>query len=128
MLGLLLGAETAPEVGKQSSLLFGVVEVMEGAKATEVGPVVSLLLLLVVEGAKATEVGTVVSLGLLLGAEKVAEVGGLLSLLFWVYEAVESTEILDMPRDTLRSSRNRRLSKNFCDRVLFDYVSFIRLP
>ena len=31
-------------------------------------------------------------------------------------------------RDTLRSSRNWRLSKGFCDRVLFDYVSFIRLP
>ena len=32
-----------------------------------------------------------------------------------------------VPRGTLRSSQNHHLSKRFCDRVLFDYVSFIRL-
>ena len=29
-----------------------------------------------------------------------------------------------VPRGTLRSSQNHHLSKRFCDRVLFDYVSF----
>ena len=41
---------------------------------------------------------------------------------------LEITAVSDIPRGTLRSSRNRRLSEHFCDRVLFDYVSFIRLP
>ena len=39
-----------------------------------------------------------------------------------------TTAVSDIPRGTLRSRRNRCLSKHFCDRVLFDYVSFIRLP
>ena len=38
------------------------------------------------------------------------------------------TAVLDIPRDTLRSSQNRRLSEHFCDWVLFDYVNFIQLP
>ena len=38
------------------------------------------------------------------------------------------TGVSDMPRGTLRSSQIRHLSKHFYDRVLFDYVSFIRLP
>ena len=33
-----------------------------------------------------------------------------------------------IPRDTLRLSQNCHLSERFCDRVLFNYVSFIWLP
>ena len=38
---------------------------------------------------------------------------------------VEITAVSDIPRGILRSSQNWRLSKGFCDPVLFDYVSFI---
>ena len=39
-----------------------------------------------------------------------------------------NTAISDIPLGTLRSSQNRHLSEHSCDLVLFDYVSFIRLP
>ena len=42
--------------------------------------------------------------------------------------STQVTAVSDIPRGTLRSSRNRGLSEHFRDRVLFDYVSFIRLP
>ena len=33
--------------------------------------------------------------------------------------------VLDIPQITLRSSQHWRLSKHFCNRVLFGYVSFV---
>ena len=82
--------------------MFGADKVVEGAKTTEMGPVVSLSSLLLVEGAKDTEVGPVVSLGLLLGPEKATEVGELLSLLFWVNGAVEMAKAPEVGPVVLR--------------------------
>ena len=39
-----------------------------------------------------------------------------------------NTAVSDIPRGTLRLSQTYHLSECFCDRALFEYVSFIRSP
>ena len=106
------GQRNGEKLGVFTALVFSLVVVATRVRSGRVAP-----------GGSSLVFQTVVCHRLIPG-----EAGGRCCPFFWylVYLTL-SMAIWDIPRGTLRSSRNHYLSEHFCDQVLFDYVGFIRL-